>query len=403
MQCRYCGYTFADDLSKICPYCGRYQNTATMPKNLAGPSVPETPEAAQGLTPSVPPPNPVPPTSAPSNPPGVAQPGVVSGSPPSYPPGYLPYPPSYAQPGAPTEGNDGYQGSPGYPGYPGYPSGYAQPGMPYPVYPGYPPGYSQPGAPSQGYPQYPGYPTSYGQPGSPPTPPKKTNIGTVIVSLVLSVLVVAGLLTAGLLTLSQAQKNSANNSNGSSSIVSTTGDSSTPTPGTSSIFTDPLTSDAYGWSNDQHCFFRSDGYHISGDWQCYAPVDVPNNFTAQVRVKQVSGSLGSAYGMVFRRASEGNEYYFLIDGYGHWSVAKCVNQNCSGLQGWSSSGGSINQGLNAQNTIEVSATGSDLVFFANGKRLGQVSDSAFSSGIFGLAGSGSTEVVYTDLVINQVV
>ena len=221
-----------------------------------------------------------------------------------------------------------------------------------------------------------------------------------IVSILLSLVVVAGLLTAGLLVLSQSHNNTVNNLAGGAGTATASTSSSTPI--NSPIFSDPLTSNANDWSSDQHCFFRSDGYHIAGNWECFAPTDIPNNFTAQVRVKQISGPAGTGYGLVFRRTSQGNEYYFFIDSYGHWRVDKCVNSNCSILQDWTSSGGAIDQGLNMLNTIEVSATGSNFVFFANGQQLGQVHDSTFTSGLFGLVGDDTIEVVYSDLVINQI-
>jgi hypothetical protein len=223
------------------------------------------------------------------------------------------------------------------------------------------------------------------------------------VSVVLAIVVVAGLLTAGLLALSQSGGGSTSNNQGGTSVVPTSASgAATSTPSTTPIFSDPLTSAANGWSNDQHCYFRSDGYHINGAWECFAPTDIPDNFTAQVRVKQVSGPVGDGYGVVFRHASTGNAYYFLIDGYGHWRVDKCVNNTCSALHNWSSSGGAVRKGANTSNTLEVDVNGSQFVFFANGTRLGQITDSTFSSGLFGLAGGQSSQVVYTDLVINQI-
>ena len=288
---------------------------------------------------------------------------------------------------------------PSYPAYPTYPSGYGQPSVPSQGYPVYPGGYGQPGMPSQGYPGYPGYPSGYGQPGLPPVPgaPKKTNQAGVIVSVVLAVVVVAGLLTAGLLLLSHPRASTGSNSG------TTTASSGTSTPSLSPIFTDPLTSNANAWSSDTHCFFGSDGYHIKGGWICYAPTGIPNNFTAQVRVKRVSGPVGDGYGIAFRRVSTGSEYLFVIDGLGHWRVDKCVTDTCSTLIDWSSSGGAIHTAINSENTVEVDANGSHFDFFANGAKIGQLSDSTFTNGDFGLAGGSSSEVVFSSLVINQIV
>lgn len=283
---------------------------------------------------------------------------------------------------------------PSYPGYPTYPTG--MPSQGYPLYPGY----GQPGMPSQGYPGYPGYPGGYGQLGLPPVPgaPKKNSQTGVIVSVLLAVVVVAGLLTAGLIALSRLQTTTANNPSSGTSTVATSG---TFTPSLSPIFTDPLTSNANRWPDDQNCFFRSDGYHIKGGWICYAPTDVPNSFTFQVDVKRASGPVSDGYGLAVRRVSKGSEYLFLINGNGHWTIDKCVNSNCSALADWSSSGGAIHTPVNAENALEVDAHGSHFDFFVNGTKIGQINDSTYSTGICGLAGGTSTEVVFSGLVINQ--
>jgi hypothetical protein len=255
--------------------------------------------------------------------------------------------------------------------------------------------------PSQGFPGYPGYPSGYEQPGLPPVsgaPKKKTNQAGVVVSVLLAVVVVAGLVTAGLLALSRPQATTANNPNTGTSTVA----SGTFTPSLNPIFTDSLTSNAHGWPDDQNCFFRSDGYHIKGGWICYAPTDVPNNFTFQVDVKRASGPVGDGYGLAFRRVGAGSEYLFLIDGYGHWKVDKCVNSACTTLADWSSSGGAIHTQVTAENALEVDAHGSHFDFFANGAKIGQINDSTYRTGICGLAGGSTTEVVFSGLVINQI-
>jgi hypothetical protein len=220
----------------------------------------------------------------------------------------------------------------------------------------------------------------------------------------LAVAVVAGLLVAGLLALSHAQGSTAGNS-GNGVLTPTVAGSGTATPANNLIFSDGLTSNANGWANDQHCFFRTDGYHVKGDgnpWECFAPTNVPSDFTAQVRVKQVSGSSNDGYGIVFRRASQGNEYLFLIDAIGHWSIQKCSGSTCSIMSDWATSRGLILPGLNKENVIKMEASGSHFVFFANGKQIGQINDTTFTSGDLGLTSGESNEVVYTDLVINQV-
>ena len=225
-----------------------------------------------------------------------------------------------------------------------------------------------------------------------------------VVSIMLAVAVIAGLLTAGLLALSHAQSSTAGNP-GNTDLAPTVAGSGTATPVNNLIFSDALTANVNGWANDQHCFFRTDGYHVKGNgdsWECFAPTDVPNDFSAQVRVKQIVGASTDGYGIVFRRASQGNEYLFLIDGNGHWSIQKCSASSCSILADWSSSGGVIHPGLDKENVVKVNASGSHFVFFANGKQIGRINDSSFTSGDLGLTSGARNEVVFTNLVIDQI-
>jgi hypothetical protein len=241
-------------------------------------------------------------------------------------------------------------------------------------------------------------------PGPDGIPRKRTNAG-VIVSVVLSIVVVAGLLIAGVLALSQSHNSAGTNGNTGGSFVNPNGNG-TVTPGLSPVFNDPLTSNANGWVTSQNCFFKSDGFHektTNAAWACDAPTNVPDNFTAQVQVKQISGATNLPYGLDFRRSSTNAEYRFYIDGYGHWIILRCTSSTCSTLSNWTPSG-AIQAGLNRENTLEVSASGSHFEFFANGQKIGQIVDSTYGSGTLALAVGGSNmEAVYTNLVINQIV
>jgi enamine deaminase RidA (YjgF/YER057c/UK114 family) len=72
------------------------------------------------------------------------------------------------------------------------------------------------------------------------------------------------------------------------------------------------------------------------------------------------------------------------------------------LSDWASSGGVIHSGLDKENVVKVTASGTHFVFFANGKQIGQINDTAFTSGDIGLTSGQNNEVVYTDLVIDQI-
>src|SRR5215469_7962058 len=266
VQCPYCGYTVADRQFSVCPNCGKYLETSSSASSGSSSqpsSYPPVSGAGMGEMPQGP--YPTYPTSSdypgygapPTSPPSYGQPGSPSQG----------LPPGYGQPGAPSQGQPGYPygyppsygqyGQYGQPGAPsqGLPPGYGQPGSPSQ---GLPPGYGQPGAPSQGLPGYPyGYPPGYAQPGPVPSVKKKSNPVALAVGIILAVVVVAGLLTAGLLALSHSQGSTAGNQ-GINGATPTVAASATATTNSNVVFSDPLTSNTNGWSNDQHCFFRSD-------------------------------------------------------------------------------------------------------------------------------------------------
>lgn len=165
------------------------------------------------------------------------------------------------------------------------------------------------------------------------------------------------------------------------------------------IYQNALTSSADGWTTDSHCSFSDDGYHIQGGYICYAPIDQQSDVDVDVQVSQLSGDSSSGYGIVFRRASQGNYYSFRVDSGGDWAAFVCQDSSCNKLDGGTDS--AIQTGLNTTNDVEVVASGSHFVFFVNGTQVGSADDSTFASGEVGLSGADGAEVVFSDMIIAQ--
>lgn len=155
------------------------------------------------------------------------------------------------------------------------------------------------------------------------------------------------------------------------------------------------------WTNDSHCFFGSDGYHIKGSFICYAPSDKAGDAVVTVSVKQISGAVTNAFGLVIRRPSAGNYYEFLIDANGKWIFNKVVNGTSSTIVDFTANP-AITAGLNQVNTISVQAQGSHFVFKVNGAQVGTADDTTFTTGDTGLSGNDNTEIVYTNLSISKI-
>jgi hypothetical protein len=300
--------------------------------------------------------------------------------------------PYYGQAAPPSYPMYGPQGTP-----PAYPSGYPSYGHYGPYGQGAPvttPFYGQAAPPS--YPIYgPSMPGGYPPAGWPGTQPQPKRGNGLVIGL--SIGVVAVILLASIAAVAFVQ-NARNNPPGSAAATSTA--TATSKPGKTVLFKDPLTSNKNGWSDDDHCSFASDGYHIKGGWICFAPAGMLTDFDLTVHVKQISGPLTYGYGITFRRTSAGNEYTFDIDGNSKWVLYKCVSNSCSKLVDWTSSS-SLRGGLNMPHTLEVQASGSHITCYADGARLGSVDDSTYLSGKSGLDGSDNIEAVFTDITISS--
>lgn len=221
-------------------------------------------------------------------------------------------------------------------------------------------------------------------------------IGTLSLVVILALLLGAGLLLRGSLNINQAhtsvRSTSAGQSHTSGAVVT-----ATAFPG-ATVYQSSLEGAAGGWVNDSHCISKSDGYHISGAYLCYAPVTQQGNIDITVTAKQLSGPASLLYGIVFRASGKGNYYLFAIDGNGKWTFAKLHNNTSSYLIQPTASA-AIKGALNQSNILEVRAAGSHFAFFVNGIQVGQASDSAYSLGLIGLTSEGGVEIVYANIRI----
>src|SRR5262249_39702115 len=212
---------------------------------------------------------------------------------------------------------------------------YGQPGAPsMPLYgqgapPGYPP-YGQPGAPSMPLYGQPGAPSMplYGPPGGMPTgwgspPPPKSRTG-LLVGLIATLLVVVIVGTLAAVLLLKPGGGTSAVATATATPTATLAPTTTPTSGPQVLLQDPLTSNANGWANDSHCFFKSDGYHVNDSYICFAPVGPLLNTAVSVKTRQISGSIGEFYGLMVRGKSQGNYYIFGIDSNGKWVFFKVV-------------------------------------------------------------------------------
>jgi len=165
-----------------------------------------------------------------------------------------------------------------------------------------------------------------------------------------------------------------------------------------SVYSSALTGNVSDWPNESGCSPQADGFHITAAVACYPDLDDQSDVTLSVQAKQLSGEVDTAYGISFRRVSEGNHYFYGIDGNGKWIFAKVVDGTPQRLVDFTPDT-AINGGLGQVNTLKVAAKGAHFTFFANGVRLGTSDDSSFASGKWGLEGQDGIEIVFTNISI----
>jgi hypothetical protein len=383
-----------DMYTQFCPNCGQTmalpaaQPPATPPEQP--PTYDTSPSGAQQsypsnpMNPMAPPPYGVP--AAPSQP--------FYGQPPY---GQPPYgQPPYGQPpyGQPPYGQPPY-GAPAAPSQPFYGQPPAPPTQPV---------YGQPvyGQPPVGQPQYGtgygapgGYPGAYrpGMDWKPTSGPSRPPFGRIIAGVVAVLVLIAVGVSVYYQTHAQPTP-PLTTAQVSASATAAANSSNT-------LLADSLMNNTNGWDQDgTHCYFAQDGYHIRDGYLCYAPIGVQTDGTESVTAKEVSGPTDHGYGLVFRRASKGNYYMFVIYSNSEWAVFKIVNDTLFKLQDYTPNS-IIKGGLNTENSLSVTMTGSTFDCYINGAKVGTVHDSTFTHGLWGLGVYSTDNVVFTNYLARR--
>lgn len=296
----------------------------------------------------------------------------------------------------------------GVPAPPSMPfGGYAPPSTPFGA--GAPPNMPPGTAPGYQMPYPPAYGQQYGPygvgapvtipfaPAPPAAPPKRRANALVIVLSIIGALVVIAAAGAGAIYLTQG----AHNGNPAAGVA-VASPTATATLGPTLLYQNAMTTPDSGWAQDQHCFFRKDGYHIVDGEICFAPIADETNVDIKVDMTVLSGDLGAPHGIIVRHDSSHEYYFFGVDPYGHWAFFKCLagQSTCTRVVDFRSDA-AIHGGLKVVNTLEVTAMGSHFTFMINGSQVGTADDSALTTGTVGLAGNDGTEVVYTNLTITM--
>src|SRR5262249_40920082 len=173
------------------------------------------------------------------------------------------------------------------------------------------------------------------------------------------------------------------------------------TPAEQVIYDNPMDGTHIDWSNNDHCAFQSDGYHITASFVCFAPPRDVGDVDVTVTAKQVSGPTNKFFGIALRSASLVNDSYaFEVDANGKWAFDVFKGDDATSLVDVTANP-AIKSGLGAINTLRVRAVGSHFTFFVNDVQVGQADDSTFSSGLLGLFGEDGMDVAYTNFRVTQ--
>jgi hypothetical protein len=230
----------------------------------------------------------------------------------------------------------------------------------------------------------------------PAPPPRRSRTG-LIVGVVISVVVVLAA-CVGVAGVYLAQQGTGNPVGTGSATATASG---TVTPGATVVYQDALTSDNGGWAVDPpRCQYADGGYEITGNYICYAPAGVISDATITVEAKQTQGITTRAFGIVLRRASQGNYYEFNVDSNSKWIFFKVVGNSVTSIVDFTENA-AIKGGLNSVNVLAVQAAGSHFDFFVNGTHVGQADDSTFASGRAGLAANTDIQAIFNNFKVTK--
>ncbi len=128
------------------------------------------------------------------------------------------------------------------------------------------------------------------------------------------------------------------------------------------------------------------------------------DFTLQVTGRLISGSPVSSYGIHFRKQGPGQFYRFAITGDGMYILERHDPDGARlVLSGDWRESPAINQGLETNNLLQVTAVGPSISVFANDVLLGQFTDEAYAEGTVALeAGTfndAASQVAFDNLIV----
>jgi hypothetical protein len=157
-----------------------------------------------------------------------------------------------------------------------------------------------------------------------------------------------------------------------------------------------LRGDTQEWPSNRQCNAETDGYHITAAAACFPTVASVADAALAVTAKQLGGLGGGFYGIAFRQRGQGNYYLFAMNNSGQWEFAVYV-KGAPKLLVQPTTDGAILPGIGASNRLEVAARGPRFDFFIDGAQVGSATDTSYSAGIFGLAGTANADILFTDL------
>lgn len=181
-------------------------------------------------------------------------------------------------------------------------------------------------------------------------------------------------------------------------------------PGGKLALNDPLTdnSNGYFWAEgpdtEGSCVFTGSSYHtstsLSGNvHECYAENTSFSNFTYQTQITILKGDCG---GIIFRANNTNLKFYdFLICQDGSSSLRSYSGSGPFKTL-WHSDQGTgtlVLQGLNASNTLAVSANTPAITLYINQQQVAQINDSSYSQGQVGVTAESTgnpTEVQFSN-------
>jgi hypothetical protein len=169
-------------------------------------------------------------------------------------------------------------------------------------------------------------------------------------------------------------------------------------------FADALAANTNRWLDSAQCHFTGGAYHAlpgagSGSVVCLAPVGTFGDFDLSVTASPAAGPVTAPYGLAFRRTGPGDFYIFSVDAEGLAWMGKYANGQYQKLTPYWPATGFV-AGLGKPNGLRVTANGSTITGYVDGKRVGTLTDSTYATGEVGLySGADTLDVAYSNFAV----